>query len=76
MGYLTPYSNLTDLIGITDLQANLFTSMPVAKTDLMYQTVSGTNMINQRMYKIMLYYLAHYVGLLWFSAMHSLHNVR
>ena len=31
--------------------------MSVARTDLMYQTVSGTNMINQRMYEIILYYL-------------------
>ena len=30
--------------------------MPVGRTDLMYQTVSGTNMINQRMYEIILYY--------------------
>ena len=31
--------------------------MPVARTDLMNQTVSGTNMIKQRMYEIILYYL-------------------
>ena len=33
--------------------------MPVARTDLMYQTVSGTNMINQRMYEIILSYHWH-----------------
>ena len=43
--------------------------MPVARTDLMYQTMSGTKMINQRMYEIILvyylaHYLTHYVGLL------------
>ena len=36
--------------------------MPVARTDRMYQTVSGTNVINQRMYEITLYYLAHFFG--------------
>ena len=36
--------------------------MPVARTDLMNQTVSGTNVINQRMYEITLYYLAHFFG--------------
>ena len=36
--------------------------MPVARTDLMNQTVSGTNVINQRMYEITLYYLAHFLG--------------
>ena len=41
MGYLTPYSNLTDLIGITDLQANLFTSKNQQQPFLLVLTSHG-----------------------------------
>ena len=42
---------------VPDKDGYIMLLMPLARTDLMNQTVSGKNMINQRMYEIILYYL-------------------